>query len=236
MKNFIHIIINLFKSINKLDSNIKTWLIVFLLTGSVMFYIKYNLSNYTESAIKYSEEKKCYKELYAESVSISIHSALKDVLILDNKIDNVILLTSHNSTESLSGLSFLYLSSICEVPGTATLAENWKQLSVITYANLIQEIDKNKYLLIDDVENIKNKYSAFYGKLVGSGAKAAIIYPLYSNCKPIGFILIMYNTTISKKVSTETLLSINKISQELVNLMNYDNEIKKWKLIKETEM
>jgi hypothetical protein len=37
----------------------------------------------------------------------------------------------------------------------------------------------------------------------------------------------MYNTTISKKVSTETLLSINKVSQELINLMNYDNEIKK---------
>lgn len=89
-----------------------------------MFYMKYNLSNYTESAIKYAEEKKYYKELYAESVSIAIHSALKDVLIIDNKIDNVILLTSHNSTASLSGLSFLYLSSICEVPGTATLAEN----------------------------------------------------------------------------------------------------------------
>ena len=63
---------------------------------------------------------------------------------MDPNADNVILLNYHNTLLSSNGLSYKYLTGICESfqgPDSKPCMQEWKELDYINYGEEIQKIN-----------------------------------------------------------------------------------------------
>jgi hypothetical protein len=97
-----------------MPTTLKT-LIIFL-TGIIAFYIGTDyIANNTVSEV-FSKVKKDKKESedYTKSIAPKINTEVNNILNSDTNISNVLLINYHNSTESINGLSYLYMTTLAE--------------------------------------------------------------------------------------------------------------------------
>lgn len=113
----------------------------------------------------------------------------------DTEAFDVLLLSYHNSKQSLQGFKFLYLSCITESPksiDTPLLKSIWTNMDYVYYVDELERIHNQEILLIKDIEEIKETLPKLYRLIESSDAKAASFYVIEGKNSPIGIVLALY--------------------------------------------
>lgn len=185
----------IYNTINKLGPNTKSIIIILLAIICVIFSTK----NLTMQALQeyHSQqiEDKMLAEEYTRVITPYINDYCQRILDLDANATNVILLNYHNTLVSTNGLSYRYLTSIAEKRRgleTKSCLKIWKELDYINYGEELESINRNNYLTIDDIEQIKNVIPNLYELLSLCGAKSAAFYPIRGIDSWVGMIIVLY--------------------------------------------
>lgn len=185
----------IYNTINKLGPNTKSIIIILLAIICVIFSTK----NLTIQALQeyHSQqiEDKMLAEEYTRVITPYINDYCQRILDLDANATNVILLNYHNTLVSTNGLSYRYLTSIAEKRRgleTKSCLKIWKELDYINYGEELENINRNNYLTIDDIEQIKNVIPNLYELLSLCGAKSAAFYPIRGIDSWVGMIIVLY--------------------------------------------
>lgn len=185
----------IYNAINKLGPNTKSIIIILLAIICVIFSTK----NLTIQALQeyHSQqiEDKMLAEEYTRVITPYINDYCQRILDLDANATNVILLNYHNTLVSTNGLSYRYLTSIAEKRRgleTKSCLKIWKELDYINYGEELENINRNNYLTIDDIEQIKTVIPNLYELLSLCGAKSAAFYPIRGIDSWVGMIIVLY--------------------------------------------
>lgn len=214
--------------INGLDSNVKTVLLVLLIVycfdNTFISNTQSILKDYVESA----HRDKIKAEAYTQMITPQLNNRIDKILQSDENITNVLLLNCHNTITSTHGLEYLYLTALTEkVRGieTQNCFNLWKELSYTYYGEEFEKISNNKYLNIDNVEELKKTLPRLSNLLIISNAKHAAFYSIEGENQAVGMVLIFYK----KKPSISIDYYQTKIApniQVLSSLLDY-NSIKR---------
>lgn len=184
---------SLFQYVNRLNPNIKTFVIFALLFMSTQGYWLGKFANLIECVNRDDTEN---ADSYAALMAVEINKKVSDILNEDPEISNVILLSYHNSTHSLQGFSYLYLTALTEqVKGLDTKPQYEEWESDLKYTYYAEELDKihgNAYLRIDNVNEGLSKFPKLGRKLKDTGITSAGFYPIKGLDSHIGMLLILY--------------------------------------------
>lgn len=102
-------------------------------------------------------------------------------------LDRVCLLEKHNSTENINKVSFLYISMVYEQYDFANdmilpISDYFQNQRTSEYFDIFQEIEKNGYLYIENIENYKDAFAIrFVRKMQYSGVSSVLLVPLIHN-------------------------------------------------------
>lgn len=191
------------------------------------------IGNYTISGVKdifkehtKSEEVlKKQREQYTVDITPNVNSKIKDIMSKDTLATNVILLNYHNTLLSSHGLSYKYLTSICEQfkgMETKPCSEFWKELDYMNYGEEIHKINNNSYMLIYNNYETQKTFPKFAYLLERSGFKAAAFYPLQGVNGAVGMIVIGYPDEPTKVSVDYVRTVIAPNIQPLSTLLDYD--------------
>lgn len=222
---FLNWLNQLWNAINRLDSHVKTMIIL-----AAIFFIGYPYINnkYIQPLNefkKHMDEKNQQDEGYTLKMANRINEIVHILQLEDGKCYDVILLNYHNSKKSLQGLRYLYLNCIAESNKDTSdpeLKEYWSNLEFIYYEQEITKIRNQRYLYVQNIEQIKDSYPKFYKKLLVSDAKAAAFYPIEGIDSPIGMIVILYKEPC-KFESEYFAKHISPYIQKLAVILDYNN-------------
>ena len=109
------------------------------------------LGNYTISGVKdvfndhvkIEQEEKRQREEYTVEITPYVNNRIKNIINDDDNATNVLLLNYHNTLLSSHGLSYRYLTVICEQfkgLDSKPCAEYWKELEYMNYGEEIYKI------------------------------------------------------------------------------------------------
>lgn len=106
---------------------------------------------------------------------------------LKYNLDRVCLMEMHNSTENINKVSFLYMSMIYEQydftnDSIMSISDYYQKQRTSEYYDIFNEIDKNGFVYIEDMENYNGNLAArLCRKIVHNGSKSMFIVPLTKN-------------------------------------------------------
>jgi len=143
----------------------------------------------------------------------------------DPNASNVILLNYHNTLLSSHGLSYKYLTAICEQfkgVDSKPCSEYWKELDYMNYGEEIHKITINSYMLISDLDQSRDEFPKFTYLLERSGFKAATFYPLEGVNGTVGMIIVGYTDSTSVVDVDYVREVIAPNIQPLSTLLDYD--------------
>lgn len=211
--------------INKLDSQLKTVIIIILFFClGYPYLIKQN----REALIKYFEcveNQNIEDEQYTLKMAHYINECVYNIQEEDQDCYNVLLLNYHNSQTSLQGFKYLYLNCLTESPkgiDSESLKQYWTNLEYIYYEGELNKIRNNGYLRVEDVDSIKTTFPKLYKRLIICEAKAAAFYPIEGFDNPIGMIVVLYKHP--KKYSLGFYnRNISPWIQKLSTILDYQN-------------
>lgn len=185
----------IYNTINKLGPNTKSIIIILLAIICVIFSTKNLTMQALQEYHSQQVEDKMLAEEYTRVITPYINDYCQRILDLDANATNVILLNYHNTLVSTNGLSYRYLTSIAEKRRgleTKSCLKIWKELDYINYGEELENINRNNYLTIDDIEQIKNVIPNLYELLSLCGAKSAAFYPIRGIDSWVGMIIVLY--------------------------------------------
>lgn len=181
--------------INNLGPNVKTIIIIVLsvivVETSFRGHTKLILQDYTEQV----QQEKHLAEEYTKIVSPSINEYIERILVQDKDASNVILLNYHNSLVSTHGLSYRYLTALTEKKrglDTKSCLRIWKELEYTNYGDEIEEINENKSLRMDSIQQYSTSLPNLVELLQRSNAKSAAFYRLSGVDGPVGMLVVIY--------------------------------------------
>lgn len=134
-------------------------------------------------------------EEYTRVITPYINDYCQKILDLDEDATNVILLNYHNTLTSSNGLSYKYLTSISERRRgfeTKSCIKIWKELDYINYGEELERINRNNYLIIDNIDQCQKIIPNLYELLSLCGAKSAAFYPVKGIDSWVGMIIVLY--------------------------------------------
>lgn len=147
--------------------------------------------NRFEQEIK--SEKKAEK--YTQDTAIEINQQVKLIADQDQDAFDVILLSYHNSTQSLQGYKYLYLSCLTEAPrslDTPLLKQQWNNIDYIYYADELNKIHNQSFVQIRDIEDMGATLPKLYHLVKASDAKSVTFFTVEGQNNPIGMVVILY--------------------------------------------
>lgn len=211
--------------LNKISPTNRNFIIIILLGFVFYNQICVQIKRYIvqELTIDIASNKKA--EIYTKDTAIEINRQVKLIADHDQDAFNVLLLSYHNSTQSLQGYKYLYLSCITEAPkelDTPLLKPQWDKIDYIYYADELVKVHNQSFIHIQNLENIKNSLPKLYRILKGSDAQAASIYAIEGHEAPIGMIVILYKQP-KDVYSLNCQKTILSSIQKLAILLDYDN-------------
>ena len=211
--------------INKLNPETRS-LIIILLFGYVL-YSQINQSTYEiideKSEEKVSKEKQA--EQYTKDTAIEVNRHIRLISHKDSQAFDVLLLSYHNSKQSLQGYKFLYLSCIAESPKSfdePLLGHEWANLDYIYYIDELEKIHNQEIVNISNVEHMRQSLPKLYRLVNSCDAKAVSFYVVEGKLSPIGIVVVLYkdaNINIEEKAKI-----IMPSIQKLAILLDYENK------------
>lgn len=193
--NLLDLGIKLWNLVDKMNSTVKTLIIVLLVGIGCVQYNKYT----SEQVLERQEQIRIERNIESEKRTMMLASQISECVksIQREAIGNfdVLLLSYHNSTHSLQGMSYLFLNCIQEraidhtVPN---LSQYWRELDYIYYVDELKRIHDQGYLRIGNVDDIKESLPRLYRQLMICEAKSATFYAIEGPHIPAGIVVILY--------------------------------------------
>ena len=211
---------NLWLTIDRMPTTLKT-LIIFL-TGIIAFYIGTDyIANNTVLEV-FSKVKKDKKESedYTKSIAPKINTEVNNILNSDTNISNVLIINYHNSTESINGLSYLYMTTLAEAYSDSSIKKEWREVYYIDYASELDKIHKKTATIIN--VDCNNKFPLLSKRLKYCNSKYSVWFTLRGVTSEIGVLVIIYKNeppTDMVYYSKNILDGINRLTM----LLDYEN-------------
>lgn len=210
----------LWLTIDRMPTTLKT-LIIFL-TGIIAFYIGTDyIANNTvaEVFLKVKKDKK-ESEDYTKSIAPKINTEVNNILNSDTNISNVLLINYHNSTESINGLSYLYMTTLAEAYSDSSIKKEWREVYYIDYASELDKIHKKTASIIN--VDCNNKFPLLSKRLKYCNSKYSVWFTLRGVTSEIGVLVIIYKNEPPTEMvyySKNILDGVNR----LIMLLDYEN-------------
>lgn len=217
----------IFNYIDKLSPFIKTWIIVMLIFISTPIYTKYLAKWIIDVNKQHSINQKEEKEKYAQKIALDLKQELFEIKHLSSIISNVLLISYHNTTESIGGFSHLYLSAICEATDGKRLTNEWQRLSRFDYVDEIKHITREGYFYSSDLEKIKEVLPGFYRRLTVSNVKSVLIFPIDGVRSSLGLVVITSYEIGPDEVNVDWMIKCTHHIAKITTLLDYEN-VDKW--------
>ena len=194
--------------------------------------------HYTASGVKsvisnnknIEKQDKYDREQYVVEIATHVNKLIYNILNMDPNADNVILLNYHNTLLSSNGLSYKYLTGICEQfqgIDSKPCMQEWKELDYINYGEEIQKINAQKYMMLEDNDESLRNFPKFTWVMHNSGIKVAHFYPIIGAKEPVGMLVIGYRDAATQIDIEYFRKIIYPTIQPLASLLDYDNSIVK---------
>ena len=212
---------DLWSVIDHIPSTLKT-LIIFI-TCLLTFYLitNYITSNTISEVFKTFKENKKKSEDYTKSIAPKINENLNLILNSDTNISNVLLINYHNSTESINGLSYLYMTTLAEAYADTSIKKEWREVYYIDYASELERIHKTVSTVINT--STTNKFPLLSKRLKYCGATYSVWFTLKGINSEIGVLVIIYKNIPPTDIiyySKNILGCVNK----LAIMLDYENK------------
>lgn len=186
----------LWLAVDKIPTTLKNTIIfigvcLFLYIGGN--YIAKNTIAEAFSKMKTDKKK---SETYTVEIAPKINYIVNAILDSDTNISNVLLMNYHNSTESVNGLSYLYMTTLAEAYEEKSIRNEWRELLYIDYAIEmdklhrktmvnVNSLEMNSYPLLSKRLNYCDvKYSTWFG-LTGKSSNIGVLVIIYKNAPPL---------------------------------------------------
>lgn len=211
--------------INKISPETRS-LIIVLLFGYILYSqinqsTRNQLKEQTEKTIQAEKEA----EEYAKDKAIEINRHVRLIAHKDKDAFDVLLLSYHNSKQSLQGFKFLYLSCITEAPksiDTPLLKYQWTNLDYIYYVDELEKIHNQEILQIQDIEDMELDLPKFYRLVKQSEAEAVTFYVVEGKKSPVGIIVMLYKNSVNCQMEKAKIIMPS--IQKLAILLDYENK------------
>lgn len=182
-----------------------------------------NNSKNTERQDKYEREQ------YTVDITPEVNEYIQNVLNFDANATNVILLNYHNTLLSTNGLSYKYLTAVCEKfqgEDSRPCMKEWKELDYLNYGEEIQKINASKYIMLEDDDKCMRQFPKFVWVMHNSGIKVACFYPIIGVHEPVGMLIIGYHDKVTDVDLEYIRRLIYPTVQPLASLLDYNAHIK----------
>lgn len=210
----------LWLTIDRMPTTLKT-LIIFLI-GIIAFYLGTDyIANNTVSEV-FSKVKKDKKESedYTRLIAPKINTEVNNILNSDTNISNVLLINYHNSTESINGLSYLYMTTLAEAYSDSSIKKEWREVYYIDYASELDKIHKKTASIIN--VDCNNKFPLLSKRLKYCNSKYSVWFTLRGVTSEIGVLVIIYKNEPPTEMvyySKNILDGVNRLTM----LLDYEN-------------
>lgn len=216
---------NVWEFINRIHPETRS-LIIILLFGYALYS---QISQSTQNQLKQQQEQAIQQEKdaeeYAKEKAIEINRHVRLIAHKDEDAFDVLLLSYHNTKQSLQGFRFLYLSCITEAPksiDTPLLKSQWTNMDYIYYVDELEKIHNQEIIQIQNLKDMEIDLPKFYRLVKQSEANAVSFYVIEGKKAPIGLIVILYKD--SAFCHMEKAKIIMPSIQKLAILLDYENK------------
>lgn len=211
---------NLWLTIDRIPTTLKT--VIIFLTAIATFYlgIDYITNNTVSEVFLKVKENKKESEDYTKSIAPKINAEVNAILNSDTNISNVLLINYHNSTESINGLSYLYMTTLAEAYSDSSIKKEWREVYYIDYASELDKIHKKTSTVINTECN--NKFPLLSKRLKYCNSNYSMWFTLKGVTSEIGVLVIIYKNEPPIDMiyySKNILASVNKLTM----LLDYEN-------------
>lgn len=135
------------------------------------------------------------REKYTVEITPKVNQYIRNIISKDSMASNVILLNYHNTLLSSHGLSYRYLTAICEqFQGfdSKPCSEFWKELEYMNYGEEIYKINIASCIIISNISELRNNFPKFTYLLERSEFKSAVLCPIEGVDGTVGMLIIGY--------------------------------------------
>ena len=216
---------NLWGIINQIKPETRS-LIIILLFGWVL-YSQISQSTYNQikeqHELSIKEEKDA--EEYAKEKASEVNRHVRLIAHKDNDAFDVLLLSYHNSKQSLQGFKFLYLSCLTESPkdiDTPLLKNQWTNMDYVYYVDELEKLHNQEIVQISNIKEMEDYLPKLYRLVKSSDAKAVSFYVVEGKKSPIGIIVILYKNPIENQMEKAKIIMPS--IQKLAILLDYENK------------
>lgn len=211
--------------INKINPETRS-LIIVLLFGYVL-YTQINQSTQNQIKKQYEQSIQAEKEAeeYAKDKAIEVNRHVRLIAHKDKDAFDVLLLSYHNTKQTLQGFKFLYLSCLTESPksiDTPLLKSQWTNLDYIYYVDELEKLHNQEIVHIQDLKEMEEDLPKLYRLVKSSDAKAVSFYIVEGKKSPIGIIVMLYKDPIACKMEKAKIIMPS--IQKLAILLDYENK------------
>ena len=211
--------------INKINPETRS-LIIILLFGYVL-YTQINQSTQNQIKEQYEQSIQAEKEAeeYAKDKAIEVNRHIRLIAHKDEDAFDVLLLSYHNTKQTLQGFKFLYLSCLTESPksiDTPLLKSQWTNLDYIYYVDELEKLHNQEIVHIQDLKEMEEDLPKLYRLVKSSDAKAVSFYIVEGKKSPIGIIVVLYKDPIACKMEKAKIIMPS--IQKLAILLDYENK------------
>lgn len=195
------------------------------------------IMNYTSSGIKdiFSDQlksenvEKQKREAYTIEITPTVNKHIRDIISKDSNASNVILLNYHNTLLSSHGLSYRYLTAICEQfkgINSKPCSEYWKELEYMNYGEEVHKISTASCVIFSNLSEMRESFPKFTYILERSGFKSAVAYPIEGVDGAVGMLIVGYEGEMTPVTTDYIRKVIAPNIQPLSTLLDY-NYVKK---------
>ena len=158
-------------------------------------------------------------ESYAMENSLLIQSYMNEILCSGNGIKSVMLLSYHNSTESLHGYQYLYVSSFTCAPVNDELLDDWDKVKFTPYSKELQYVHRHKMRTVVESPCTDRNVEALSRKLASQGMERNVLYTINGLKNPIGILVVTFEGQVNFR---SEYVIFDKISR-LAIILDYEN-------------
>ena len=211
---------NLWLTIDRIPTTLKN--VIIFITAISTFYLgtDYIANNTVSEVFLKVKETKKQSEDYTKLIAPKINMEVNAILNSDTNISNVLLINYHNSTESINGLSYLYMTTLTEAYSDSSVKKEWREVYYIDYASELDKIHKKTSTVINT--NYNNNFPLLSKRLKYCNSNYSIWFTLKGLTSEIGVLVIIYKNEPPVDMtyySKHILSSVNR----LTILLDYEN-------------